>query len=143
MSSKYSRVVADGISLVEPKAFQSFVTRVYAQKLSRKIVIIPNKICCHLHLEKDDIIEIAVRKVTKEYAKEAYNRTFWSFKVTCPKCGEIGTLCKRGKSFGVWHYREGGHLRSTHYLQGEQANNLIVEHELAVGVLVSKEETKP
>ena len=84
-------IVADGISLVSPNAFQSFITRIYSIKHFKSFRV-PAEVVKHLNLEPDDILEVAIRKVTKEYVAENYNFRFISFKTICPTCKEEGRL---------------------------------------------------
>jgi hypothetical protein len=138
---KGDRVIADGISMVEPRAFQSFVCKLISDKINEKHIAVPMPIVRHLGLEHENILEVAIRRVTKEYAKEAYGKSFWSFKAKCPKCGKNGTLIQMREYYSFRHYLD-GRFTANHYISKEQAEKLIAEHEKAVGVRVQDAQTE-
>jgi len=118
--------MADGVSVVEPKAFQSFIARTYAEGQRALFFRIPRQIVGHLRLRGDDFLEVAVRKISVDYAKENYKLGFFSLMTRCPVCGEVGRLQKMGCSFFVRHTKQGvSGTFALHHVSREVASKLV------------------
>src|SRR3989337_3393515 len=122
---KKTNLIADGISLVEQRAFQSFVCHLHKKPRFQLNILIPSRINKHLSLDENKLVEVAIRPVTIQYARENYGDIFISFKVRCPKCGEQGVLSRlKPNCFVIFHSKQAGY----HYAPIEVAKKLIEEN---------------
>lgn len=102
-------IIADGVSLVDQKAFQSYVCQIECFRSDEEWhrgIKIPSQILRHLRLERGDMVEIALRKVTPEYTMETYGYDSSDFKLLCPICGQFGYLQKFGASYRIDHEKK-------------------------------------
>lgn len=127
-TGKRKRFLADGISIVENKAFQSYIFRAFKNKKGVTALHIPLQIANHLTIAPDDIIEVAIRKVTKEYAAENYGIKFWSFKTICPKCHKQGRVQQQGGNYLITHYfqkgKQGCYINKRQFKELQKLNEL-------------------
>lgn len=102
------RLVADGISLVDNQEFQSFIVHcrcLASRKGDSHSFSIPKETLSHLHLEEEDLLEVAVRKVPFSYAKEFYKLEYVSHRVQCPVCQAEGVFQRFGRYIGSYAVR--------------------------------------
>jgi hypothetical protein len=120
------RLFADGINLEENRAFQSFITRVYGCSGVKSYIYIPTQIGKHLRLQSGDVLEIGIRKVTRDYAEKNYGVQFWSFRTICPRCGKEGTVHPIGRyGVAIFHHEKGkSGRRKVHYISREVLKTL-------------------
>lgn len=135
----------DGL-VVQPKdEFQSFVARACCSATSFKITI-PKAIAEFIDLAPNDLLEVAVRKVTEQYAlknyrgvptsirshirkyKHTYVRDTRKYelpplrsknKILCPVCGKYGTLVQ-GKQKKKYQYLRFHHFKCDGFEQATE-----------------------
>jgi hypothetical protein len=100
--SDHSHLVSDGVAEVPSSEFFSFPS--YCGSKTRKYhssftVIIPKDIARKMRTEQNDLLEIAVRKISLEYSLETYNyvppkiaKKSMRPRQSCPVCGKLGKL---------------------------------------------------
>jgi hypothetical protein len=125
-----------------PDELQVFPARVRTPRKKGSLYVrIPKAVAEALRLERDSLLEVAVRPVDEAYCREAYSfvppkgrgRAEPAPRVTCPRCGRLGRLRKcmgEGKypTFYVMHRRLDGFDRPTnHYISWRDFRGWIEE----------------
>lgn len=135
-----ARLAPDGLMKPPPpEELQVFPRRVRKHKGGGYYVSIPRAVAEALRLERDSLLEVAVRPVDEAYCREAYGfvppkaRGVSRPRVTCPRCGRLGRLYKcmwkgRYPTFNVVHKKRDGFDRPTkHYISQRDFGGWIEE----------------
>ena len=91
---------ANGVKLVSPKEFQSFVTRIFktGSRLSPGLAIrIPKDIERDMSLMSKDFLEVAIRKVKPTTLQEYGMQTVSvqaPIRLICPRCKKVGIIVR-------------------------------------------------
>lgn len=123
-------LIADSVNTLEQGEFQSFVTYSRKENQTKAFVSIPKKILDHLQITKDDILEVAIRKVPLQYARDTYGVDFVPFYTVCPKCNKPGRFATWSTGYAVFH----SNPKYLCYLSKKQAKPLIQKYYLDNGI---------